>query len=299
MNRMVGKVVIVTGANSGIGKEAAAALADEGALVVMACRSAERGGKARAELLERNPARRLDLMALDLADLASVRKFAALFAERYDSLDVLVNNAGVLARRRVLTKDGFELSFGVNYLGPFALTLLLLPLLERAPQGRIVMTSSVAHKWKDIDRADLNTEKGYNRFLAYGRSKLCVLLFTRELARRLAAEGSRVTVNAAHPGIVASNIVVDRANGSLLWVAKLSRAVLLPARKGAETALFLACDPAAAGFSGKYFYRKKAVRSSPASYNRENAEWLFTESEKLTGIRLAVPALKNSTEGTP
>lgn len=292
MNGRENSVVIVTGANSGIGRETAAALADRGLRVVMACRSPQRGEKARAELLAENPARRLALMRLDLADLGSVRRFAADFAREYGRLDVLVNNAGVLARRRSLTKDGFELSFGVNYLGPFALTLLLLPLLERAPQGRVVMTSSVAHKWSGIDRNDLNTERHYNRFLAYGRSKLCVLLFTRELARRLAASGSRVTVNAAHPGIVASNIVVSRENGSLLWLAKLSRAVLISSKRGSRTTLFLAADPAAASLNGEYCHGKRIVRSSRASRDGDTAAWLFAESERLCGVS-APPELQN------
>lgn len=292
MNGEQNRIILVTGANSGIGREIAAALADRGALVVMACRSLQRGEKARAELLAENPARRLALLLLDLADLGSVRRFAADFAREYGRLDVLVNNAGVLARRRTLTKDGFELSFGVNYLGPFALTLLLLPLLERAPQGRVVMTSSVAHKWSGIDRNDLNSEKHYNRFLAYGRSKLCVLLFARELARRLAASGSRVTVNAAHPGIVASNIVVSRENGSLLWLAKLSRAVLLSPKRGARTSLFLAADPAASALNGEYCRGKHIARSSRASRDPETASWLFAESEKLCGV-YAPPEIQN------
>jgi len=280
---MRGKIVIVTGANAGIGKATAAALADRGARVILACRSRERGMAALAEL-RCVRGRRLELMRLDLADLASVRAFAAAFMARYERLDVLVNNAGLLARRRAETAQGFESQFGVNYLGHFLLTLLLLPLLERAKQGRVVMMCSVAHAWKPLDFDDLQCTRRYDRFSAYGRSKLCNLLFTRALAKRLAERGSRVTINAVHPGIVASDIVVNRRSGALRWVAVLSRAVLISSERGADTSVYLACDPAAARHSGAYFVRRKIARSSSASRDPAAAERLYALSLALAGL---------------
>ena len=233
---MQGKIVIVTGANAGIGKATAAALADKGATVVLACRSKERGESALSELSCVN-GRCFALMHLDLADLDSIRAFAAAFAERYGRLDVLINNAGILGGQRATTKQGFEMAFGVNYLGAFLLTMLLLPLLEQSEQGRVVMMTSIAHGWVDVRFDDLNYTHGYNRFLAYGHSKLCNLLFTRALSEKLRARGSRVTINAVHPGIVATDIVVNRVTGRFRWVADFMRLFFLSCEEGAETSV--------------------------------------------------------------
>ena len=280
---MKGKIVIVTGANSGIGKATAAQLADMGATVILACRSKERGEAALNDLLCFD-GRCFELMPLDLADLESVRAFAAQFATKYDRLDALINNAGILGRRRELTKQGFELSFGVNYLGGFLLTLLLLPLLEKSKQGRVVMTASVAHGWGDIRWDDLNYTKGYNRFAAYGQSKLCNLLFTRALAQKLQARGSRVTINAVHPGIVATDIVVNRANDRFRWVASLMKLIFITSDEGAATGVCLASDPALANVSGEYFYRCKVSPSSAISKDIVRANRLYDLSLKLCSI---------------
>lgn len=280
---MRGKIVIVTGANSGIGKATAASIADRGATVVLACRSKERGEAAQNEL-RCVAGRCVELMHLDLADLDSVRSFAAAFAKRYDCLDVLVNNAGILGHRRAETKQGYEMSFGVNYLGPFLLTLLLLPLLEKSEQGRVIMMSSVAHGWVDVRFQDLNFKRGYNRFLAYGHSKLCNLLFTRALTQRLRSRGSRVTINAVHPGIVASDIVVNRANGRFRWVADLMRLFFRSCEEGAETSVFLACDPSLCGVSGEYFMDCKVEPSSEISCDTTRANRLYDLSLSLAGL---------------
>ncbi len=274
---MRGKRVIVTGANAGIGKATAAALCDMGAHVILACRNAERAQKALSELLA-VPGRSAEVMRLDLSELASVRAFARDYLGRFGTLDVLVNNAGVLTHRRRETTDGFEMDFGVNYLGHFLLTMLLLPALSAAPQGRIVMLSSVAHKWTDIRFDDLNLEKRFNWLTAYGKSKLCNLLFCRYLAGRLTAAGSRATINAAHPGIVASDILINRATGRLTWLARLSRAVLLTPEKGARTSVFLASDAGVESVTGQYFARGKIARSSGASQDPVRAETLFMAS---------------------
>lgn len=280
---MNGKIVIVTGANAGIGKATAAQLADLGATVVLACRSKERGEAALNELMCFG-GRCFDLMPLDLADLDSVRAFAAAFTEKYGRLDVLINNAGILGRKREETKQGFELTFGVNYLGAFLLTLLLLPLLERSAQGRVVMMTSVAHGWGDVRWDDLNYTRGYNRFAAYGHSKLCNLLFTRALAQKLRARGSRVTVNAVHPGIVATDIVVNRANDRFRWVARAMKILFMTSDEGAQTSVFLASDPGLSGVSGEYFCRCRIEPSSAASKNLESANRLYELSLRLCGV---------------
>ena len=280
---MKGKIVIVTGANAGIGKATAAQLSDLGATVVLACRCKERGEAALGEL-SCVDGRCFDLMPLDLADLDSVRAFAAAFAKKYDRLDALINNAGILGRHRAQTKQGFEMSFGVNYLGAFLLTMLLLPLLEKSRQGRVVMMASVAHGWGDVRFDDLNFTRRYNRFAAYGHSKLCCLLFTRALAQKLRARGSRVTVNAVHPGIVATDIVVNRANGRFRWVASLMKLLFMDSDEGAKTSVFLASNPALCDVSGEYFYRCKIEPSSEASKNLASANRLYDVSLKLCGL---------------
>jgi len=280
---MQGKIVIVTGANAGIGKATAAALADKGATVVLACRSKERGETALNELSCVN-GRCFALMHLDLADLDSIRAFAASFTERYGRLDVLINNAGILGGRRTTTKQGFEMAFGVNYLGAFLLTMLLLPLLEQSEQGRVVMMTSVAHGWVDVRFDDLNYTHGYNRFLAYGHSKLCNLLFTRALSEKLRARGSRVTINAVHPGIVATDIVVNRVTGRFRWVADLMRLFFLSCEEGAETSVYLASDPSLSRVSGEYFVNCKVEPSSLDSKDLEKANRLYDVSLSLCQI---------------
>jgi NAD(P)-dependent dehydrogenase (short-subunit alcohol dehydrogenase family) len=281
---MGGKIVIVTGANAGIGKATAAAIADKGAKVILACRSKERGEAALSDL-RCVKSRDVELMHIDLADLESVRVFAGAFCARYGRLDALVNNAGILARMRNTTRQGFELSFGVNYLGHFLLTLLLLPLLERAGQGRVIMMSSVAHAWTGVRFDDLNFTHGYNRFLAYGHSKLCNLLFARALAEKLRQKGSRVTINAVHPGIVASDIVVNRKTGAFRWVAALMHLFFLSCGQGAEPSVYLACDPAASAYSGEYFSRLRIEPGSEASRDLAAANRLYTLSLGFAGLK--------------
>ena len=278
-----GKIVVVTGANSGIGKATARQLADLGATVVLACRCKERAETALSEL-RCVDGRCFDLMMLDLADLDSVRAFAKAFAEKYDRLDALINNAGILGRHRTETKQGFEQSFGINYLGAFLLTMMLLPLLEKSEQGRVVMMSSVAHGWGDVRFDDLNYARGYNRFAAYGHSKLCNLLLTRALAEKLRAHGSQVTINAVHPGIVATDIVVNRANDRFRWVASLMKVLFMTSDEGAKTSVYLASDPALDRISGEYFYRCRIEPSSEASKNLASANRLYDVSLKLCDL---------------
>ncbi|WP_406167644.1 oxidoreductase [Streptomyces canus] len=199
-----GRVAVVTGANSGIGYVTARELARRGARVLLACRSEARGAGAGERLGAEVPRAEVQFARLDLGDLSSVREFAAAYP--YDRLDLLINNAGVMALPYGTTADGFETQFGTNHLGHFALTGLLLPTLLETPAARVVTVSSTAHALANIDIDDLNSERRYRRWVAYARSKTANLLFVHELARRLAAHGSDVVAAAAHPGYAATNL---------------------------------------------------------------------------------------------
>ncbi|MDT0483650.1 MULTISPECIES: oxidoreductase [Streptomyces] len=199
-----GRVAVVTGANSGIGYVTARELARRGARVLLACRSEARGAGAGERLVAEVPGAAVQFARLDLGDLSSVREFAAAYP--YDRLDLLINNAGVMALPYGTTADGFETQFGTNHLGHFALTGLLLPTLLETPAARVVTVSSTAHALANIDIDDLNSERRYRRWVAYARSKTANLLFVHELARRLAAHGSDVVAAAAHPGYAATNL---------------------------------------------------------------------------------------------
>jgi len=201
-----GKVVIVTGANSGIGFEASRALAGRGATVVMACRSLDKGEAAARQIRGEYPEAQLDLKQIDLADLSSVRAFAEDFLAEYERLDILINNAGVMATPYRKTVDGFELQFGANHLGHFALTGLLIELLKKTPESRIVTVSSYAHFIGRINFNDLGSEKSYQKWLAYGQSKLANVLFGYELQRRSARNGGNPISVVVHPGYAATNL---------------------------------------------------------------------------------------------
>lgn len=207
MTRIDGKVVIVTGANSGIGKETAIDLARRGGKIYIACRDMKRGEDALKEIKERSESQNVYLLQLDLSSMESIRQFSKKFHELEAQLHVLINNAGVMAIPRATTKDGFEMQIGTNHMGHFLLTNLLLDLLKQSAPSRVVVVSSLFHWYGRINREDLNSEKSYWRWIAYGQSKLANILFTRELARRL--EGSGVTANAVHPGAVRTELMRD------------------------------------------------------------------------------------------
>jgi retinol dehydrogenase 13 len=199
VNTIAGKVAIITGANSGIGKETAVDLAKRGGKVYIACRDIKRGEDALKEIKERSNSDNVHFLQLDLASLDSVREFSRKFHEVEDQLHILVNNAGIMACPKGKTKDGFELQLGTNHLGHFLLTNLLLDLLKSSAPSRIVVVSSVLHILGRIKKDDLMSEKFYQRWLVYGKSKLANILFTHELAKRL--QGSGVTANSLHPGL--------------------------------------------------------------------------------------------------
>jgi NAD(P)-dependent dehydrogenase (short-subunit alcohol dehydrogenase family) len=279
-----GKVCMVTGANSGIGKVTALELARMGATVVLVCRSRSRGEQALEEIRRETGSSAVELMVADLSSQASARELAAAFRQKYDRLHVLVNNAGAIFPRRELTVDGLESTFALNHLGYFLLTNLLLDLIRASAPARIVNVSSGAHAMGAINFADLQAERKFNSWRAYGQSKLANILFTVELARRL--EGTGVTVNCLHPGLVGTQFgagyyadsPLARAVGSLMPLFAISP------EKGAETSIYLATSPEVAGVTGKYFAKKRPVKPSRAATDMALAERLWQVSAQLTDL---------------
>lgn len=278
---MQGKTVLITGGNSGIGKETAVALARLGATVVFTSRDPVKGEQAAADIRRRSGAD-VALMALDLASFASIRAFAAAFLERYDGLHVLVNNAGLILSERTETEEGFETTFGVNHLGHFLLTGLLLDRIKASAPARIVNVSSRAHRYarNGLDFDDLQSTKGYGGLRAYGRAKLANLYFTRELARRL--EGAGVTVNALHPGGVATGFAGHGdVRAPFSWLYLLARPFLRSAENGAETSIYLASAPEVDGVSGRYFADSKETEPTRIAQDDDAARRLWEASEAL------------------
>ncbi|TFE00763.1 SDR family oxidoreductase [Jeotgalibacillus sp. R-1-5s-1] len=276
------KVALVTGANSGMGLATTVELVKKGYHVVMMCRNTRRGKVAWISAKEKTRSEELTLMYGDLGSLESIREFAAEFKKKFSRLDVLVNNAGVVAVKRQLTDDGFESHLGVNHLGHFLLTNLLLDELKAADQGRVVTVSSGAHKWGRIDFDDPHFEKGYSVAKAYGRSKLANILFTKALAKRL--EGTNVTANAVHPGAVSTNLGVNRKTEFGRGVHKVLKPFFQSAEEGAETTVYLASSPEVEYVTGKYFYKMKEVDVSKDAENEWLAEELWGWSEERTGL---------------
>ncbi len=278
---MSGKVCVVTGANTGIGLETARGLAEMNACVILACRDLERGQAALADLKSRSKDSNVEVMPLDLASQESIRDFAGALRDKFDRLDVLVNNAATVPVERELTADGLEMQFGVNHIGPFLLTHLLLDLLKAGAPSRIVNVASNAHENARMDFDDLQSERKYTFFRVYGRSKLANVLFTYELARRL--EGSGVTANCLHPGGVRTKILRNM-RGPLGFVVKYGTYVLMSPRRGAKTSVYLASSPEVEGVSGKYFVKCREVASSERSRDEADAKRLWEMSMKLAGL---------------
>ena len=280
-NELAGKVCMVTGANSGIGKATAMELARMGGKTVMVCRSREKGEHAMIDIKTKSGSDSVELLIADFASLHSVRQLVQEFAREHDRLHVLVNNAGLFRLRRTVTGDGFETTFQVNYLSHFLLTNLLMGLLKKSAPSRIVSVSSVAHYGGHIDFDDLQGERGYGGWRAYSQSKLAQVLFTHELARRLS--GTDVTANCLHPGAIATNIWGNAA-GRARVLTKVVRLFMAGPQKGAETSVYLASSPEIAGVSGEYFEKKRAKKSSTESYDEHVAERLWDASADLTNL---------------
>jgi NAD(P)-dependent dehydrogenase (short-subunit alcohol dehydrogenase family) len=293
------KTIVVTGANSGIGFEAARVFAARHADVVLACRSLERGHAAQTRILAESPGARLELLALDLGSLASVRQFAQRLNESRGQLHVLVNNAGLMAIPRTLTQDGFEMQLGVNHFGHFALTGLLLPRLLASRDARVVNVSSLASNMGRMRFDDLDSERRYHKWLAYGQSKLANLLFTFELARRFAAKRVDARSLACHPGYAATNLqfVGPEMEGSRLGVLLMRSANRLlgqSAEGGALSTLFAATSPAATNgeFIGPQGLFGRAgspgpLKAKPAAYDALSMQKLWQISVERTGVDYA------------
>ncbi len=277
---MTSKLSIVTGASGGIGLETATGLARQNYHVVMIVRNADKGEAARKKIWAAAPDAKVDMLLADFASLASVREAVAAILARYDRIGVLVNNAGLIERHRVLSKDGYEMTFAVNHLAPFLMTNLLLDRLKQSGAARIVNVSSIAHQGSRLDFDDLQTTRDYGMMKAYGRSKLANILFTRELADRL--KGTDVTANSLHPGIVATGFF-DRFMPGRIALKLASPFVLSPA-KGAETSIYLATSPEVEGITGRYFAKSAEAKTSEAAQNKDDAIRLWDASAKLAGL---------------
>jgi retinol dehydrogenase-14 len=276
---MQGKTVVITGANSGIGKATAIQLAKMGATTVLACRDQEKGETALGEVKKAGESSTVHLMILDLASQESVRLFAREFESRFRRLDVLINNAGVVLNKREMTRDKVVTTFAVNYLSPFLLTNLLLPRLVATAPSRVINVTSALHSRGHIDFNDLQGKKRYKGSDSYAQSKLAMVLFTYELARRLKVTG--VTANCVNPGAVATNL--GRSDAGLLGAVMLvTTPFLAPPEKGAETPVYLASAPELSQVTGKYFVDKKQQVSSHESYDQVEARELWDVSMKLT-----------------
>jgi NAD(P)-dependent dehydrogenase (short-subunit alcohol dehydrogenase family) len=296
--RQDGHVAIVTGANSGLGLVTARELARAGAEVILACRNNEKSNVAVDEIRAAVPGANVDCRSLDLSNLSSVRAFAAEFASEHGALDLLINNAGVMAAPRSLTEDGFELQFGTNHLGHFALTALLMPVLRESASARFVTISSGAHRTGRMNFDDLHGEQKYGRWSAYGQSKLANLLFAFELDRRLRAGASAIRSIAAHPGYSATNLQSAAVPAHERFVMSISNAIIAQsADKGALPTLYAATHPDAE--SGAYYGpdglfemrgHPTRVQSTLAARDETAAERLWEVSEQLTGVPFAIEA---------
>ena len=278
--RMLGKVCVVTGATSGIGEVTASRLAEDGATVVLVVRNRDKGEAVVRAIVDRGG--RAEVVIADFASLPDVRRAAGELLSRHPRLDVLVNNAGAINMTRSTTRDGLETTFAVNHLAPFLFTYLLRGALEAAAPSRIVNVASRAHTRSGIDLDDLEGRKSYAGFRAYAQSKLCNILFTYELARRLS--GTRVTANCLHPGVIASGFGKNQP-GLFAFGARLVAPLLWTPEKGARTSLYLATSPEVEGVTGKYFDDDtKEIRSSKVSYDRDVQRRLWEISERMTGV---------------
>jgi NAD(P)-dependent dehydrogenase (short-subunit alcohol dehydrogenase family) len=278
---MDGKVVLITGGTSGIGRATATALAAMGAEVVVSGRSRQRGEAAVEEMRDTSGNEKISLMLADLAVQAEVRGLAEEFRKRYDRLDVLVNNAGIIQSKRTETPDSIELTLAVNHLAPFLLTNLLLDLLKESAPSRIVTVSSEARRGAQIDFDDLQSERRYRAFKVYGMTKLANILFTYELAERL--EGTGVVANCLHPGGVNTNFANNnRSFGTLIFRA--FKPFMRTPEQGADTVVYLAVSPEAAKMAGRYLTDRKVISSYEELHDDVTQKRLWEVSEGLTNL---------------
>jgi len=283
---MTGKTCVVTGANSGIGKETALALAKMGARVVLVCRDQQKGEAAVADIRRDAPSAQRDLLIADMSSFASVRALAAQIREKCPRLDVLINNAGAAVPKRTLSADGIEMTVAGNHLGAALLTLLLLDLLKASAPARIINVSSEAQRRAPLDMNDLQFERRkYQALAAYGQSKLLMNAFTFELARRLAGTG--VTANCLHPGVVRTNIWPS--NPPLLFkiILGVMKPFMLDSKRGAEVTIYLATSPDVTNVTGEYFVKAKVAPSNTLSRDPKISAEIWRWTTDMIGVILA------------
>ncbi|XP_072307203.1 retinol dehydrogenase 12-like [Eucyclogobius newberryi] len=270
--RLDGRTVLITGANTGIGKETAIDLAKRGARIIMACRDTEKGQAALKEVMENSANENVACMKLDLSDTKSIREFADNINKGEEKLNVLINNAGVMVCPYGKTADGFEMQIGVNHMGHFLLTHLLLDLIKKSAPARIINVSSMAHKFGSINLEDINSEKSYDKQGAYAQSKLANILFTRSLAKRL--QGTGVTAYSLHPGVVQTDLW-RHLNGPQQFVMKVVSPFTKSSIDGAQTSIYCAVEPSLENESGGYYSDCSPAKCSSKAQDDDMAQRLW------------------------
>lgn len=280
---MQGKTVLITGGNAGIGKATAIGLAKKGARIILACRNKQKGAKAVEEIINKTGHEKVGLTQCDLASFASIRNAVKEVKAKHEKVDVLINNAGIFMSASQKTQDGFEMQFGVNHLGHFLLTTLLLPMLKEASKPRIVNVSSVAHFHGEIDFENLKGEnQNYKGLKAYAQSKLANVLFTRELARRY----PKILSNCLHPGVVRTNFGCKNSRWYLSLFWHCWRPLMFSPKRGACTSIHLAASPKVEGISGQYFNeRRRICKVAPLAKDDLLANKLWEASSLFVGLK--------------
>ncbi|XP_054876969.1 retinol dehydrogenase 12, like [Poeciliopsis prolifica] len=279
--RLDGQTAVITGANTGIGKETAIDLAKRGARVILACRDMEKAQTALTEVIQSSGNDNVVCMKLDLSDTKSIREFATNVQQNEQKLNLLINNAGVMVCPFGKTADGFEMQIGVNHFGHFLLTYLLLDLIKRSAPARIVNVSSMAHSWGSINLEDINSEKSYNKSKAYAQSKLANVLFTRSLAKRL--EGTGVTAYSLHPGVVQTDLWRHLSAPERFFM-KIAKPFTKDSVEGAQTTIYCAVEPSLEKESGGYYSGCAAANCSAAGKDDELAQKLWELSCKMLSL---------------
>jgi NAD(P)-dependent dehydrogenase (short-subunit alcohol dehydrogenase family) len=283
------KLVLITGATEGVGKQTAIQLAEKGFNIVMMVRNKAKAEQTIKEISAKAPSAKVDYILVDLTSFKQVRAAAKKFNEKYDKLDVLINNAGLMYPEKVITEDGFELCFQTNHLSHFLLTHLVLDKLKKSKQGRIINLSSEGHKMGKFDPDNFNAEKGYGSVKQYCFTKLCNLYFTYCLAEKL--QGTNITVNAVHPGVVKSGFGSDLDKGLLKPIFSIARLFMITNEQGAATSVFLASDPGVSKITGKYFKNSKETRTNSLTHNQSNQQILWDYSVEKVGLKKLEPAI--------
>jgi retinol dehydrogenase 12 len=276
------QVCIVTGATGGIGKVTAREIARQGMQVVVVSRNAERCEATAAQIREETGNQAVNYLTADLSSQKEILDLVERFCSKHERLDVLVNNAGGFYMNRIESEDGIELTWALNHLSYFMLTILLIKMLKESAPARVVNVSSNAHLGGSINFNDLEGKQRYRGWTAYSQSKLANVLFTFELARRL--EGSGVTANVLHPGFVATNLAKNN-NRLVRFIINLSHLIALSPEEGARTGTYLATSPEVEGVTGNYFVKQKPIQAAKAAYNRDSAKRLWEVSQQMTGLR--------------